>query len=124
MTQGKRLVSLNNSNNLQKDGISKNNEMLLNLQISFLNIILYYSTQKLKYLVINMTETIKKEWNICTVFLYMEYLFRIIDAARKTKKTRKQKKKRNNNNKKAASTLEINTKNALKTKKAASIEYF
>ena len=124
MTQGKRLVSLNNSNNLQKDGISKNNEMLLNLQISFLNIILYYSTQKLKYLVINMTETIKKEWNICTVFLYMEYLFRIIDAARKTKKTRKQKKKRNNNNKKAASTLEINTKNSLKTKKAASIEYF
>ena len=71
-----------------------------------------------------MTETIKKEWNICTVFLYMEYLFRIIDAARKTKKTRKQKKKRNNNNKKAASTLEINTKNALKTKKTASIEYF
>lgn len=54
----------------------------------------------------------------------MEYLFRIIDAARKTKKTRKQKKKRNNNNKKAASTLEINTKNALKTKKTASIEYF
>ena len=40
-------------------------------------------------------------------------------------KTRKQKKqKRNNNNNKAASMLEINTKNALKTKKTASIEYF
>lgn len=45
----------------------------------------------------------------------MEYLFRIIDTARKTKRQK-------NDNKKATSTLEINTKNALKTKNTASID--